>query len=278
MTTPEMKAVFVEARQVSIPFETADNVFTSALENVLGSEPPQKARAIALAKTALESGRWGAKGGLWNWNFGNIKAGPAYEGQFTAYKCNEILPGRGLVWFDPAGELESRDGPIVGRVYTVPDAHPQCRFRAYAGPTDGAYEYVDFIAGGRFNDAFAELLEGDVVGYVHALKLKGYFTADETVYRRGVEGLFKEFLKRLEGEAIFRECGVPDPLDVRACLAPQRHNAEAVAFATGVAIDSLYASLEDLRNDANAQMAIEPEEDEFPTKEPPTKSDRPKQS
>lgn len=282
MTTLAMLAAFQDPIQVVCSFEEADRVFTAALTDVLdGREPTLRTRALTLAKTGLECGRWGAKGGLWNYNFGNIKAAPTYGGKYTLYKCNEILKGRGLVWFAPEGELAGKNGPIVGQRYALPpdgDGHPQCRFRAYAGPTDGAFQYVDFVAGGRYNDAFEELLEGDVVGYVHALKLKGYFTADEGEYLRGVNGLFNEFLRRLEGQKDVDECDVPDPLDVQACLAPQRHNAEATAMAMGMAIDSLYDNLDALRKDAFRQMATiqddTPPEDNFPTQEPVTKDER----
>jgi hypothetical protein len=45
------------------------------------------------------------------------------------------------------------------------------------------------------------LLAGDAVGYVHQLKAKGYFTADEATYAKGVVLLRNEFLARLRGEA-----------------------------------------------------------------------------
>jgi hypothetical protein len=280
-----MTARFSEAKQVSIPFEQADRLFGSVMEQQLQAKPSIKSRALALAKTGLETGRWGAKGGLWNWNFGNIKAAPTYHGMYTLYKCNEILKDRGLVWFDPAGELAGRNGPIVGKVYPLPPlgaGHPQCRFRAYAGPTDGAYQYMDFVANGRYNDAYEELLEGDVVGYVHALKLKGYFTAKEDEYLRGVQGLFNEFIRRLEGQKNVVECDVPDALDVQACLAPQRHNAEATAMAFHASIESMYDLLDWARKDAHRQMATiqddAPPEDSFPTEEPVTKDEGPNQS
>ncbi len=39
--------------------------------------------ALALAKTALETGRWQR---IWNSNFGNIKASESYVGQYTCIR------------------------------------------------------------------------------------------------------------------------------------------------------------------------------------------------
>lgn len=275
-----MLATFQPAQRVVVDFPDVSRVFGDALQQHIGATPNNKQKAILISKTGLESGRWGKNGGLWNYNFGNIKAALTYGGKFTLYKCNEVLK-EGVVWFDPAGRLASKNGPIVGERYELPpagDGHPQCRFRAYAGPTDGARQYVDFIAGGRYNDAFEEMLEGDVPGYVRALKLKGYFTADETEYLRGVQGLYNEIYRKLEGEQDVDECDIPEHSDIRACLAPQAWNAEAVAMAMGAAVESMYDNLYALRRDGHRQMATIQDEDNFPTEEPVTKDERPKQS
>jgi len=147
-----------------------------------GVEPSDRALALALAKTALETARWKS---MWNWNWGNIKAGENFEGMYTCISLNEVLEGK-TVWFAPSGRLDVKGGRVIAEAYKVPPGHPQTRMRAYANGFDGAQEYVTFLANGRYRDAWARLLEGDPVGFVRELKAKGYFTADESSYRLGV--------------------------------------------------------------------------------------------
>ena len=162
-----------------------------------GVEISRESLALGLAKTALETGRWQE---IWNYNFGNVKAGSTYVGMFTAYPCNEVLAGK-VVWFRPEGELAGKNGVVTGQQWTVPPAHPQTRFRAFANEYDGALEYVGFLQGGRWKPAYEALIAGNARAYVVELKRAGYFTADLEPYYRGVASLRDEFLARLQGHA-----------------------------------------------------------------------------
>ena len=195
-----MLATFTPDVLTPFSFEVAAEAIEAAIQQALrGAVPSRQAVALGLAKTALETGRW-KKIHCYNW--GNIKAGEKYAGQYTSFLLNEVLGGK-VVWFAPEGQLAGGPGtPVVGQRWDVPPGHPQTRMRAYAGPTDGAYQYIDFVAGGRYVDAWHELLEGDPEGYVHALKLKGYFTADEAIYAKGVKSLFNEFRAKLDGASV----------------------------------------------------------------------------
>lgn len=171
-----------------------------ALKAQTGSATTDSTLALALAKTALETGRWTQ---IWNANWGNVKASDGHVGMFTCITLNEVLPGRGTVWFAPEGELTaapSRGGKLVGTPIPVPDGHPQTRMRAHANEFDGVDCYVDFVANGRYAEAWKMLLAGDAAGYVHQLKARGYFTADEATYAKGVISLQREFLARLRLE------------------------------------------------------------------------------
>jgi hypothetical protein len=176
---------------------------TWALTCQLDKEPTDETLALALAKTALETGRWTQ---IWRNNWGNIKAGDNYPGMFTCITLNEVLTRGGnqvVVWFAPEGELTgapNRGGKLVGAPLPVPDGHPQTRMRAYANASDGVDSYVDFVANGRYIEAWKYLLRGDALAYVHALKQHGYFTADEAVYARGVVSLQREYLARIRRE------------------------------------------------------------------------------
>jgi hypothetical protein len=194
-----MLAAYVPPKRTPLPFEQVHACLGYALERVIGSKVPDNVMALALAKCALETGRWAQ---MWCNNWGNVKAGGEYRGMFTCITLNEVLNGK-LVWFAPEGQLSAspaKGGKLIGAPISVPDGHPQTRMRAYANEYDGAISYVEFVAGGRYRAAFAKLLEGDAVGYVHALKMAKYFTADEALYTKGVVSLQKEMLSRLHSE------------------------------------------------------------------------------
>jgi hypothetical protein len=195
-----MRATYVEPTRTPITFEQAENAMRWALKGQLGKDPADPVLALALAKTALETGRWTQ---IWLYNWGNVKAVESYSGMFTAIVLNEVIDGK-VIWFSPEGQLTaapSRGGVLVGAPLPVPNGHPATRMRAHANEFDGAISYIDFVAGGRYAQAWQRLLAGDAAGYVHALKLAHYFTADEAPYTRGVVSMQSEFLARIRKEA-----------------------------------------------------------------------------
>lgn len=189
-----MRAVYVPDHLTPFTFEAAAEAMEAALADALKAKPSREVLALALAKTALETGRW-KKIHCFNW--GNIKAGETYEGMYTCFPLNEVINGR-VVWFSPEGQhVGNLSSALVGPPMAVPPGHPQTRMRAYANQFDGAYSYVDFVSGGRYASAWKLLLKGDAAGYVHALKVAGYFTADEATYAKGVISLQREFIGKL---------------------------------------------------------------------------------
>ncbi len=202
--TDVMTATYVEDLLTPFSLETAAAAMKAALQTQLGRAPSDEVLALALAKTALETGRYKS---IHRYNWGNVKAGAAYVGMYTAFACNEVLAGK-LVWFSPRGRLDKQGGVVVAEHYDGEPWHPQTRFRAYANEYDGSYEYVALIANGRYKKAWAALLAGSVSGFVHELKLAGYFTADEALYLKGVSGLYQEMLARVRG--LPHEAHVPE--------------------------------------------------------------------
>lgn len=189
-----MIATYVPPVRTPLDRDAAIRAISSAFEASVSIET----KALACAQSALESGRWQQ---LWNYNFGNAKAGPTYEGQYTSRRCNEVIGGK-LRWFRPEGETVAHWGE---RLYDdhlapwkVPPGHPQTRFRAYAGPTDGAYAYIDLLRE-RFSKAWYALMMGNADAFVHALKAHGYFTAPEAPYHKAVASLQREFVRVLDG-------------------------------------------------------------------------------
>jgi hypothetical protein len=221
-----MQATYVAPAVTALSFDEAASSVLAALQ-ATGEKISRQCHATALAKTALETGRWQH---IYNYNYGNVKAATSYIGMYTCIKLNEVLKRDGkdtVVWFAPEGELTGRNGHLIGAPVQVPEGHPQTRMRVHANSVDGAYEYVEFVSSRRYLDAWEELLVGDPVGYVAALHQAGYFTADPVPYTKAVVSLYGEFLNRLGGRAA-PLTPVPDPSDVRTWLTPQQWNSQAV--------------------------------------------------
>jgi hypothetical protein len=173
-----MIATYVEPAITPLSFHDAQ----TALRWALG-KPTLEQLSLCLAKSALETGRWQK---LWNFNFGNYKAGATYVGMYTCIRLNEVIKGK-TVWFNPDSEG-----------FAVPPGHPQTRMRAFANAWDGADQYIGALRV-RFPTAFAAMMTGDPVKYVRQLKASNYFTADEEPYLRGVQSLHREFVAKLQG-------------------------------------------------------------------------------
>jgi hypothetical protein len=179
-----------------------------AMRDYLGTVPSREALALALAKTALETGRWKA---IWCNNWGNIKAGEKHEGLYCTIALNEVLNGK-VVWFSPRGRLDRKGGVVVAEQYDDPPGHPQTRMRAYGTRDEGARAYVAFVAGGRYALAWQRLLAGDAAGYATELRAKGYYTAPLADYLKGVVSLQREFIGKLGTLALEPETpSVPQP-------------------------------------------------------------------
>lgn len=166
----------LEAKKFKLSEAEAAYHLKEAWKKIYNEEPTLKVLAIVFAKTSLETGRF--KAGLWNYNFGNVKAGTTYDGYIQFFRCSEIINGK-EVWFDPK--------------------HPQTRFRAYLNATDGAVAYLQFLNRPRYAKALAALREEeDVVKFITELKNAGYFTASLAPYLKAVVSLYNEFLRRAD--------------------------------------------------------------------------------
>lgn len=201
-----MKANFVPDRiTVYDPLVLAASLRSAciALPQV-GRNPGDMSLAVLMAQIALETGRGKSCHG---WNLGNIKASKNYEGQYSCFRCNEIIRGK-VKWFSP-----DTDG------FAVPPGHPQTRFRAYEdapglkpASVRASYEYVAFLAARtRYAKAWKAALAGDPAAYVHELKIAGYFTASEGPYARAVVSLVKTYLPSVHASHSLNHVE-PDPV------------------------------------------------------------------
>lgn len=243
-----MKATWVPAHLTPFSFDEAAAAMRAALRDRLKTEPSRDALALALAKTALETGRWRS---IWNANWGNVKAGEQYEGLYCTFELNEVLGGK-VVWFGPRGKLDRKGGTVIAEPFADPPGHPQTRMRAYLTREDGAIAYTAFVAGGRYADAWLLLLKGDAVGYVHALKAKGYFTADEATYARGVVSLQREFLGKLAGQVPAPSLSDTEIAECLTCVAPDpaRYLHTEAVIAAMNSMDGVWDAVREERNAA----------------------------
>jgi hypothetical protein len=198
-----MIAIYTPPQRTILSWEQAVATMRWALNCRLTTAATDHVLALALAKTALETGNWKK---MWCFNWGNLKSSQTQPGMWTAFPCGEELK-TGSWTFTPAGVETCVGGPSKGTVrqpvvYSGPpsdDWHPQTRFRAFANEFDGVDQYCAAIELGRYAPAWKRLLAGDAVGYVHELKRLGYMTASETQYRDTVVRLAAQFGLKLRG-------------------------------------------------------------------------------
>jgi hypothetical protein len=126
-----------------------------------GSEPTRASLLVLLAHWALETG-FGHS--CWNWNFGNSKHVAGDGRDFYQIRCNEVVNGV-VVWLDPP--------------------NPGCSFRAFDSIAAGVVDYLTLLRG-QFGFAWPHVEAGDPAAFCHALKQRGYYTADEALYTAGV--------------------------------------------------------------------------------------------
>lgn len=128
-----------------------------AYEAETGTAAPPAVVDVLTAQVSTETG-FGQK--MMGFNFGGIK-GTSPEGKSAVYETHEVIGGRDVVIHDS--------------------------FRAYGSADAGALDYVRLLSH-RFPEALDAAANGDVEGFAHALKMKGYFTADEGAYARAMRG------------------------------------------------------------------------------------------
>jgi hypothetical protein len=142
----------------------------AAWKRARGSFPSRATVGVLWAQYALETGRGAA---CWNFNLGNVKH----------------TLGDGYDYVMLAGTWEVLDGKRV--VFQPP--HPQTWFRAYASLDAAMRDHLELLVR-RFAPAWPAVEAGDPVAFAHELKRRGYYTAPEADYARGLASLHREFM------------------------------------------------------------------------------------
>lgn len=171
---------------------------------------PGRASILLLeAHWALET----AFGHACHWyNLGNKKHVPGDGHNYTQFACGEELPA-GTVTAGPTVQIVAtytkKDGVTYDSVRFLPP-HPACNFVAFDSLDDGATDYLLGLRG-RFRNAWPSVLAGDVAGFCHALKVAGYYTADEALYTAGVERCYRQIDALVPIEVPVEEDSAPHP-------------------------------------------------------------------
>lgn len=158
----------------------------------LGWKPKARQLAVLFAHVLLEVGH--DLGALHNNGFGNVKASASWPGKYSMYGCDERTdPATARKWLlDPRAYKKSENGDGTWTVGFWPP-HPQTWFRAFDSPAEGAAEHIRFLAvdsdgdgKNHYQAAWNMVLAGDAEGFVHCLKMLGYFTGPEAAYAKAV--------------------------------------------------------------------------------------------
>jgi hypothetical protein len=201
-----MKATFVNDVITPLPELEALLATRDAYRALVGEPPKTITLAILVAQCALETGRWKS---CHNHNWGNVKAGAAYVGYYTAFRCNELLRDNDGVsryhWYEPRGEVTRYGGEVIGATHEIPPGHPQTRFRAHRTAAEGCAAHLRFLWGARYVNARAAAQDGDVDAFCRALKQAGYFTAPLDGYLAAVSSLTRSFTRAIEQHDVLRQ-------------------------------------------------------------------------
>jgi len=128
----------------------------------VGCEPTRAQLLTLLAQVWLETG---AGASSYGYNLGGIKHVPGDGHDFYQVQTHEVIGG-------------------VTKVVIQP-------FRSYASLSEAAGDYLHLIRT-RFGYAWPSVESADLDAYAHALKTRGYYTADEHDYAAALHVRYKQ--------------------------------------------------------------------------------------
>lgn len=165
----------------------------AAWAQLLSAEPSIDSLALLFSQWALETGHGKA---CHSYNWGNIKSSPQDGYMWCEFRCNEIINGK-EIFYDPPN------------IY--------CRFRAFKTAYDGAVNYVGFLSQKKgYANAWAEVLKGDPVNFCAQLKASHYFTADLSLYTKGVVSICNQFKAKYSNVDLSTHIVSPDDKPIEA--------------------------------------------------------------
>ncbi len=152
-TGRQVEAVWTYATPVE-----ALRAISDAHEVVFGERPTLARLLVVAGQSDLETAGWQK---MRNYSFGGVKASPSGPRDYASYPTKEVFNGKTVTVFD--------------------------HFRAFPTLAAGAADWLAFLRQSRFAKALERADAYDPMGYAAELKKQRYFTADATVYGRGVK-------------------------------------------------------------------------------------------
>jgi len=156
--------------------------FVRAWRHLFRETPSVQTVFLLLAQWALETG-WGKA--CHCFNLGNAKWSTGFD--WCCFACGEELTLESALRYQKADP----DHVLIVRRYTSNSrAMASCKFlpphrmtwfKAFETLDEGAVYYIGSLHK-RFARSWPFILSGDPFGFGHALKLQGYYTADEAQY------------------------------------------------------------------------------------------------
>jgi hypothetical protein len=154
---------------------------------------PNGARTLA-AQFMAETG--GGKF-CFNWNLGNVKAGPndlhmylhnVWECDSAAGASAQVQSSNGLAHIATSQEIQQHGWRCADAVVVFQPPHAQCRFRAYTSLEMGAQLWLGHHQ--KISQTNADYLKAvnaaDIPAVAHFLSLAHYYTAPEASYAAGM--------------------------------------------------------------------------------------------
>ncbi len=189
ITTPTTEAMF--------------SAMGSAYLKCMGGPPTKEKVCLLLAQSAFETGWWKY---MHCFNIGNVKSVEGDGRDYTYFRCWELVPQtsvKALQAHPKYGHLvtqESVDQYGRAKIWLAPD-HPGCRFRAYRSLDLGIFDHFGklldrYTDEDPLKDAWAYVVKAEPIGFVRALKAKGYFTGDLQIYTKQVTDIFNLLCKK----------------------------------------------------------------------------------
>jgi hypothetical protein len=154
---------------------------------------PGLSENAARTLTAQFMGETGGGASCFNWNLGNVKAGPNEPHMYLRdiWECTsspeaDVARSNNLAYIPDADEARERGWKCPSGIVVYEPPHYQCRFKAYGTLREGAQRWISrhqSIAQ-RDPNYLPALNAGDIPAVAHSLKLVKYYTASEVDYAR----------------------------------------------------------------------------------------------
>lgn len=201
------------------------DAITRALTDLHGKAPSPALVDALTGQASFETARGTAMN---NFNFAGIKGVSPESGLTASYLTGEVIDGKAVKL--------------------------QQGFRAYRSLDEGARDFVSLLER-RYGPALEHAENGDVSGFVHALKKGGYFTGSEKVYASAVARLATE-ASGVEYDVDAVTKGAGEGAGIAAGGAPAIHDIFAAPFATSDAM----TKVDDVLRASSARLAAPIEE------------------